>query len=310
MKEETKHLINLSKASFKKEDDHKNLESNITNFTLPQKKHFGNQPIITQIQAQKQAGRYNIYIDHQFAFGIDENILIQYQLQKGMEIPQSFQEQIQKQEKIQKAYQNVLNYLSYGLRTEKEIEHYLLKKEYSDEIPAVIDKLKKMQLIDDFHYASSYVRISANISRKGPYRIRQELLKKGINEENIQNAMINYPVQQQLENASHLAAKYFKKLKNISQREAQSKIMKHLQMKGYDFDVIQEIMADNIFEMDSDDEFATLKALGLRTLKKYTKKFPDEPYQAREKMLAYLYRKGFKKELIAKFLEQLDEGLD
>lgn len=53
-------------------------------------------PQITKITSQKQKGRYNIFIDEQFAFGVTESVLIKFRLAKGLEIDSSLQRDIQK----------------------------------------------------------------------------------------------------------------------------------------------------------------------------------------------------------------------
>ena len=76
-------------------------------------------PKITKITAQKKSGRYNIFIDEQFAFGVTESVLIKYRLAKDLEIDSQLQRDIQKDDDNAKAYQLALNYLSHQLRTVK-----------------------------------------------------------------------------------------------------------------------------------------------------------------------------------------------
>ena len=42
--------------------------------------------VITKIEAQKKKGRYNIYLNDAFAFGVDEATVVKYTLFKGTEL--------------------------------------------------------------------------------------------------------------------------------------------------------------------------------------------------------------------------------
>ncbi|MGV3466194.1 MAG: recombination regulator RecX, partial [Heyndrickxia sp.] len=44
-------------------------------------------PIITKITVQKNlSDRYNIYLDEEYAFSVDEDVLTRFQLRKGKEL--------------------------------------------------------------------------------------------------------------------------------------------------------------------------------------------------------------------------------
>ena len=46
--------------------------------------------VITKIEAQKKKGRYNIYLNDAFAFGVDEATVVKYALFKGTELTKEF----------------------------------------------------------------------------------------------------------------------------------------------------------------------------------------------------------------------------
>ncbi|MEG0552959.1 MAG: recombination regulator RecX, partial [Carnobacterium sp.] len=89
-------------------------------------------PKITKIETQKRKGRYNIYLDETYAFPIDEAILVKHALYKGMEISEDFRDELESEDGFRKAYTRSLNYLNYGLRSEKEVRDDLAKHEFSD----------------------------------------------------------------------------------------------------------------------------------------------------------------------------------
>ena len=42
--------------------------------------------VITKIEAQKKKGRYNIYLNDAFAFGVDQATVVKFALFKGTEL--------------------------------------------------------------------------------------------------------------------------------------------------------------------------------------------------------------------------------
>ena len=60
--------------------------------------------VITKIEAQKKKGRYNIYLNDAFAFGVDEATVVKYALFKGTELTKEQIEEIQHDDCIQQAY--------------------------------------------------------------------------------------------------------------------------------------------------------------------------------------------------------------
>ena len=85
--------------------------------------------VITKIEAQKKKGRYNIYLNDAFAFGVDEATVVKYALFKGTELTKEQIEEIKHDDCIQQAYQKALHFLNFKLRSTKEVYEKLEKYE-------------------------------------------------------------------------------------------------------------------------------------------------------------------------------------
>lgn len=80
------------------------------------------------------------------------------------------------------AFDTATYYLSFKDRTEKEIRDKLIEKGYSEsEIDTSISKLLEYGYINDAHYTFLYIK--SNIYKKGIKLIKNELAKKGISKE-------------------------------------------------------------------------------------------------------------------------------
>lgn len=259
-------------------------------------------PKITKIETQKRKGRYNIYLDEEYAFPVDEAVLVKHVLFKGMEITKEFQQQLEKEDDFSKAFSRAVNYLSYSLRSEKEVRDDLEAHEFSLETAVdVIEKLKEMKYINDLTYAESYTRTAANLNGKGPYNIRQELKKRGIKETIIEQALLEYPIEQRVENGVAVAKKVLKRAKQSSSKETTNKVRQGLMQKGFNNDEITEILDQVDTEKDEDDEYEALKKQGEKIWRKQSKLEGSKKIQ---KVKASLYQKGFNGDLINQFMNE------
>lgn len=266
---------------------------------------FDRENMITSIQTQKRPGRYNIFINDNYAFPVDEELIITHMLHKGMILSAEFQEQLQEEDVSRKAYQRALNYLSYGLRSEKEVRDDLKDKEFEDLADEVVERLTMQKLIDDLEYAKSYVRTSANLNSKGPSNIKHELSKRGIDKEQIEIAMDEYSFDDQFENATALAEKAWKKSRLKSEREAVQKTKQFLMQKGYSMDIIQEVINELDTDKSEDEEYEALAKQGEQAWRRYSSKFSG--YKLIQKTKSSLYQKGYPSELIKRFIEAKEE---
>lgn len=264
-------------------------------------------PKITKISTQKRKGRYNVFLDDEYAFPVGEGVLVRHALHKGMEIPEELQKQLEEEDVYTKAYNRALSYLSYQLRSQKEITDDLIKHEFTMETAReVIEKLAEMNYVDDLEYAKSYTRTVANLNGKGPYVIRQELKKRGIKEEWIEEALEEYPMEQRIDNGIELAEKVLRRTKNNSTRETQNKVRQNLSQKGFNGDEITEILNEIEIEKDDEDEYEALVIQGDKLWRKQSKLTGKKKQQ---KVKSGLYQKGYPGELINRYMteKEMDE---
>lgn len=257
--------------------------------------------VITKVQAQKAKNRFNIFINDSYAFAVDDSILVKHRLIKGKELDKEMIEELKQQGEMSKAYQAALHYLNYKMRSEKEIREHLAKKDYA-EIDAVIERLREHRLINDMEYAKSFVRTNYKLKTEGPKKIERSLYAKGLSPEEIAYGLEEYSDEDQLENAKKLTEKTLKRQRNKSNREIEQKIKEQLMIKGFDRDVIAQVLEDMTLEQPEEDEYDALVKQGDTAYRRYARK--HDPYGARRKTKAFLYSKGYPFDLIEQFLSE------
>lgn len=256
---------------------------------------------------QKQKDRYNIFLDEgageKYAFSVDEDVLIKYQLKKGMELDDFSLTEIFFQDDIRKAYGMAVQYLALRMRSEHEVRQYLQKKDIENPIiNEVMHKLYRYEFLNDEEFSIAFVRTQMNTTDKGTIIIQQELKEKGISDKLIEQALMEYPKDDQLQKAIILANKNYQKNSKDSSLIIKQKLEQMLVRKGYSFAIVQDAIASINIEKNQDDELEVLQKQGEKLVRKYQKL---TGYEFNQKMKQALYRKGFAIELIDQYLSEL-----
>lgn len=198
--------------------------------------------IITNITTQKDPERVNIFIDNEFAFGLFYSTKVELGLKKGLEIDETTIDEIKAKDELQNAKSKAYHYLSFRQRTQKEMEEYLTKKEFSQStIQLVIKSLSESGYIEDLEFARTYVRDKTTFKNFGPYRIRNELSQKGISKELIDLALEEEYHEEIKELVDLVKTKYSSILQDDSQKRYR-RIGGFLQRKGHSFETIKKVL--------------------------------------------------------------------
>src|SRR5438067_1257740 len=124
---------------------------------------------ITSIESQKKnPHRFSIFLDGQFAFGADEDLVVDRRLIVGKEISPDDLQKLLEEAEIGKLMERMYGLLGRRQRSEKEIRDYLkqlsFKRKVKDQgeitdliAQALIEKLKKKELINDLEFAKAWV---------------------------------------------------------------------------------------------------------------------------------------------------------
>ena len=211
-------------------------------------------PKITSIEPQKRRkGRFNIYIDGQFSFALDESLLAKNMLIAGKSLTGDQIEKLIKENEAGKLFDASLRFLSYRPRSEKEVKDFLAKKtarvenikfteaSQSPVISQIITRLKQQSFLDDEEFAEWWVKARTSSQPKGPYLIKRELAGKGIDKDIIEKAISKITNQRELGyKVIHRKLETWKKLTNL---ELKKKVYEHLARRGFDSKTINEVIA-------------------------------------------------------------------
>lgn len=198
-------------------------------------------PKITDMQIQKNnKSRANVYIDGEFAFGLEMLTVMKLGLKIGKEVTESQLAEAVFDSEKSVAFERAVNYLSRCMKTRKQMREYLTNKGYSQEVIAnVIDRLQELKYLDDETYARLYVE--QNSASKGEHRLKQELQQKGISKALLEK-YCNVNAEQSQDTASKLAAKYMKN--KTADVKTLQKLQRYLLSRGYGFDTVNQVVKE------------------------------------------------------------------
>jgi len=138
---------------------------------------------ITELKfQQRNKERVNVYLDGQFAFGLDA--IEAARLRKGQVLSDAEIAALSAQDERQRAFDQAVRFLSYRPRSRAEVERYLRDKAIpGDVIADVIARLEGVSYLDDEAFARFWLENRERFKPRGQRALRYELRQKGVTDE-------------------------------------------------------------------------------------------------------------------------------
>ncbi|WP_434564180.1 regulatory protein RecX [Thermoanaerobacterium thermosaccharolyticum] len=193
---------------------------------------------ITNIEKQKNNSmRFNVYIDNKYAFSVSYEEKKEFNLEEGIDINEEQYNYYVNFLVNKSAYNDSLKFLSYSMRTKKELIDKLKLKGYDDSIiNNVLEKLIQQRYIDDEYYAELYIKEKKE-RLYSKYRIYNELYRKGI-DPSIITSKLDQLYEDEIDTIKKLIIK-----KRVSTND-KLKIKNYLFRKGFMIEDINKVLLD------------------------------------------------------------------
>lgn len=195
--------------------------------------------IITKIEEGKRnKERVNIYIDNEYAFSVNKEILYKENLKVDDNVNIEDLREIVKKDNYIKCKNSALRIVERSYKSEKELKDKLLLKGYDkDSIEKTMEFLKEYNFLSDNNYTKMYVKDKSKF--QGKNKIKFDLYRKGIDEEIIQEELSSIDEEDEREVAYNLV---LKKYNVIAKRESDKyklsqKLYRYIVSKGYSYDI-------------------------------------------------------------------------
>jgi len=211
---------------------------------------------VTRI-VKKDAKNVIVHFDNDEVLFLSVDIFYKSGLKKNDEISDDRFSSLIKENRLFHIKQRAFRYLGRRQHSTSELYIKLKQKGYETEfINEVLDDLKKKDYLDDTKFAEMFVEEKIKLKLWGEQKLRNELIKRGINSEIISDILRNkISDEDKLNNALIIATKKYDILKNrsVDKDVIKRKLITFLSSRGYKYDVIKEVCDELIIEDDNYD---------------------------------------------------------
>lgn len=240
---------------------------------------------ITKI-VKKTGNKYELTIDSKKHI-IYDDVLLKYHILKPGEITKEVYDEITKLNSTEEVYSKILKYITFKMRSEKEVREKLFTYNIDgNTLENILSKLRENGYLDNTKYLEAYINDSINLTLYGPNKITSNLLKKGFNMNTIKKSLDIITFETWFNRCGKIVEKKLKSLKNGSNRAIIGKLRIDLINNGYDDiyfnEILKNIVIDDTKSMNKDYELIKSKL---------SKKYSGEKleYMIKQK----LYSKGY-----------------
>jgi regulatory protein len=185
---------------------------------------------------QKNRQRVNVYLDGQYAFGLQASIAVG--LRVGQALSPEEIAQLQNRDLAEVAYERALGFLDYRPRSHAEVEAYLARRRASPVVTqTVIARLAAAGLVDDDAFARYWVENRESFRPRGRRSLRFELHRKGVPDAVVESATREID---ETESAYRAAQDRAQRLSSLDYPIFRRRLGGFLQRRGFDYEVVKE----------------------------------------------------------------------
>lgn len=209
-------------------------------------------PTITALEPQRRKGRLSVFVDGQFVIGVGEAVAADLGLRVGREMTAETLRTVAGAEEVHKATEAALGLLEVRARSTREIETRLKQKGYEDAvIGQVIEKLRRLGLLDDTQFAAQWVESRARLGGSRPVgrqRLRTELFQKGVGKDTVAEAVAQVSDEDELALARAAAQKRVRHIPSDPDalRAERQKLIGHLQRRGFGWETVKAVTRETL----------------------------------------------------------------
>jgi regulatory protein len=199
---------------------------------------------ITRIEKQSaRSKRYQIEVDGEPFCSVHEDVLVRFRLHKGMEMDRHQLEEILAAEEYNKVRMAALRFLSYKPRTACELRQQLERKDFSAKmICQVIAEMEKSGYLDDRQFARQWVNERMHGKGYGSRRLKQELMRKGIDLSLIDEALTEVDQDKERQLAMQVAERRYLRIGREPWPTVERRLGQYLLRQGYSMGVVRSVL--------------------------------------------------------------------
>ena len=238
------------------------------------------------IKFKKDKGNtYKIYFNDGNIISLYDDVIVKYNLLVNKSMDNRLFNEITKYNDFLNGYYKSIKYINKKMRSELEIEKYLIKLDIKKkEIDEIIKLLYKDGYLNRDMYVKAFINDKYNLSNVGPIKIKKDLISLGYSENEFVDYLMSIDWNERI---NKIISKKIKLNHKLSVNALKTKILNEIVKLGYEkSDIIEKI---NNFDFGDDNIFLEKELVKIKN--KYSKKYSGNELEY--KVVNYLYKKGF-----------------
>ena len=230
-------------------------------------------------------GKYKVELDNGTFLLLYEDVILKYQLLLSKRIDSDLIDEINKDNMLSDVYFTALSSIKSRMKSINDLREFLLRKEYpSDMVDDVINKLISQGYLNDEMYVKSFINNQIITTSNGPYKIKKELLDKKISSDIIDNNLVLFSDEEQINRIEKIVNKKIKANNSRGGYILRTKLYNDLVTLGYASEFINKVL--NTISFENDNRIAKKEYEKLK--KKYSRKYSGNELERIIKEKLYL----------------------
>ncbi len=213
-------------------------------------------PKITHLEfKRRRPERFLVFWDDGEEQIFSPEVAVKYGFAPGKTFEISEYEEIVREDSILRAKDQLLRYLGIRPHSKKELLLKTMKKGYAPEhIEAALADLERVDLVDDAKFARQFIQNELLLRPCGKNLLKEKLLSRGVSgtifEPILEEIIAKQPQEAVIKS---IAEKFLKKNRRLSTEQQREKLVRHLQSKGFEWELINWVLYEERI-VDSVDE--------------------------------------------------------
>lgn len=201
-------------------------------------------PVVHSIKKKRYSKKYFVnFKDDSESIILSLDIIMKFNINKDKNVNEDILEKALEEQSLEDCKSAAYTYVSYKPRTEFEIRKRLEEKDFTqNHIEQAITFLNEFDLIDDEAFAKSFISTHLKKKPAGKFKIKTELVKRGIDKDLAEKMVENYYPSDQVYDLAIEAGKTKLRKVNHKKPEKQEKsVTDYLARNGFNWDIIKQV---------------------------------------------------------------------
>jgi regulatory protein len=200
--------------------------------------------IVSITKHKRKKNYYFVCFDEGEAVSLPDEVILRHGLANGCELTEDELNDIIKEEETYAAMDTSLHLLGFRQRSSRELRDRLRQNKISDPvIDRTATRLRELGYLNDQRFAKDYAQ-SLGQKGKGPYLIKAELLKKGIDRETVSEIMADFKEsgEQERERLKTLAECKLRQMQGLPPRVVAQRLAGFLARRGFSPEAVHDAL--------------------------------------------------------------------